>query len=95
MITKKAGDLLLKIGFSLRVGNGRSRESSVCEDNIIEKTHVQHIYNGRKNSHMNGIIYSDIKYQPIKICRMSLYKYTFGIIVKACEFNCVPFPEAE
>lgn len=37
MITKKAGDLLLKIEFSLRVGNGRSRESSVCEDNIIEK----------------------------------------------------------
>lgn len=38
MITKKAGDLLLKIEFSLRVGNGRSRESSVCEDIIIEKT---------------------------------------------------------
>lgn len=35
MITKKDGDLLLKIGFSLRVGEGMSRE-----DNKIEKDMV-------------------------------------------------------
>lgn len=37
MITKKDGDLLLKIGYSLRVGKGMRRVCRVCKDNKIEK----------------------------------------------------------
>lgn len=90
---------MLKTGFNPRVGNRRSSESSVCEDNIIEKTCLTYLKSQKEFTDENWLIYAfkDIKYQTINICRMSLYTYrpTFGIIVKACEFKCVPFTVAE
>lgn len=45
MITKKAGDLWLKIGFSQWVGNGRSRKVITIEKDVFNIfTLTQRIY---------------------------------------------------